>query len=47
MSERDDFADAVRWGVSAGTASARLPGVQFASLKETEAVYRLVDIRSA
>jgi len=45
MSRKDDFADALRWGVAAGTASARLPGVTFASLAETEEVYERVEIR--
>jgi 1-phosphofructokinase family hexose kinase len=41
------FSDAVRWGVAAGTASAKLPGVSFASLSETEQVYKLVEMRAA
>ena len=45
MSRKDDFADALRWGVAAGTASARLPGVTFASLAQTEEVYERVEIR--
>lgn len=40
-----DFADAVRWGVAAGTASARLPGVSFASLEQTREIYARVEIR--
>ncbi len=47
MRQGSDFPDAVRWGVAAGTASARLPGVQFPSLEETRAIYRRVEIRSA
>lgn len=43
--ERGDFEDAVRWGVAAGTASARLPGVAFASRAQTEAIYRQVEVR--
>ncbi len=39
------FEDALRWGVAAGTASAKLPGVSFASLGETEDVYKLVELR--
>ncbi len=46
MSRRGDFADALRWGVAAGTASARLPGVTFASLRDTRRVYKQVEIRS-
>lgn len=41
----DSFADAVRWGVAAGTASARLPGVSFASLEQTREVFGRVEIR--
>ena len=41
----DDFADAVRWGVAAGTASARLPGVSFASLEQTREIYQQVEVR--
>ncbi len=39
------FVDALRWGVAAGTASAKLPGIAFASLDQTRDVYRQVDIR--
>ena len=46
MSNRSTFEDAVRWGVAAGTASAKLPGVSFASLQETEQVYKLVQVRA-
>jgi len=37
--------DAMRWGVAAGTASARLPGMKFATLSQTEEIYRDVEIR--
>jgi 1-phosphofructokinase family hexose kinase len=37
--------DALRWGVAAGTASARLPGMNFASLAQTEEIYRQVEVR--
>ena len=47
MVKKDDFEDAVRWGVAAGTASAKLPGVSFASLQQTEEVYKLVEMRGA
>jgi 1-phosphofructokinase family hexose kinase len=40
-------ADALRWGVAAGTASARLPGMAFASLTQTREIYRQVEIRRA
>lgn len=39
------FADAVRWGVAAGTASAMLPGVMMAPLKQTQTIYEQVLIR--
>jgi 1-phosphofructokinase family hexose kinase len=37
--------DALRWGVAAGTASARLPGMTFATLAQVEEIYRHVEIR--
>lgn len=46
IDKKDDFVDAVRWGVAAGTASARLPGLNFANLDQTEQVYPQVDVRS-
>ena len=45
MERNGDFRDALRWGVACGTASARLPGMRFASLAETEEVYQQVDVR--
>ena len=45
MEDKDNYQDAARWGVAAGTASARLPGMKFASLKETREVYRDVEVR--
>ena len=41
------FADAVRWGVAAGTASAAQPGMNFANLAQTKETYRHVNVRSA
>ena len=38
-------AEALRWGVAAGTASARLPGMNFATLAQVEEIYRQVEIR--
>ncbi|MFN7994163.1 MAG: 1-phosphofructokinase family hexose kinase [Bryobacteraceae bacterium] len=44
--ERDsDFADAVRWGVATGTASATLPGLRLASLAQAKEIYRRVEVR--
>ena len=45
MVRKNNFEDAVRWGVAAGTASAKLPGVSFATLEQTKQVYKLVEIR--
>ncbi|MCC7176574.1 MAG: 1-phosphofructokinase family hexose kinase [Bryobacterales bacterium] len=45
MHRKDDFADALRWGVAAGTASAKLPGMTFASLAQTREIYERVEIR--
>jgi fructose-1-phosphate kinase PfkB-like protein len=39
MSQKDDFPDAVRWAVAAGTASAQQPGMRFATLEQTRRVY--------
>jgi 1-phosphofructokinase family hexose kinase len=47
MTKKNDFADAIRWGVAAGTASAKLPGISYASLQETQETYRLVVVRKA
>jgi len=44
--KKKDFADCVRWGVAAGTASARLPGTEFANLEQTKEVYKLVEVRT-
>lgn len=45
MRRNDDFADALRWGVAAGTASATLPGVSFASFEQSRAIYEEIQIR--
>jgi 1-phosphofructokinase family hexose kinase len=41
----DKFSDALTWGVAAGTASAKLPGMSFANLDQTREVYDEVDLR--
>jgi 1-phosphofructokinase family hexose kinase len=46
IDKNKDFADAVRWGVAAGTASAKLPGITFADLDQTKQVYPHVDVRA-
>jgi len=45
MRRKDDFVDALRWGVAAGTASAMLPGVTFASYSQAKEIYRNVQVR--
>jgi 1-phosphofructokinase family hexose kinase len=45
LDRKDDTADALRWGVAAGTASARLAGMNFASLEQTREIYRQVEVR--
>ena len=44
---RGGAADALRWGVAAGTASALLPGMQFATLAQTRRLYKQVETGSA
>jgi 1-phosphofructokinase family hexose kinase len=43
--KNQDFPDAVRWGVAAGTASSTLPGLEYASLEQTTDMYRQVELR--
>ncbi|HLK61882.1 MAG TPA: 1-phosphofructokinase family hexose kinase [Bryobacteraceae bacterium] len=45
MERKNIPADALRWGVAAGTASAKLPGMNFASLAQTQEIYRQVEVR--
>jgi 1-phosphofructokinase family hexose kinase len=40
-----DFLDAARWAVAAGTASACLPGTQYANLDQTRAIYDQIEVR--
>jgi fructose-1-phosphate kinase PfkB-like protein len=40
-----EFPEALRWGVAAGTASARLPGMTFATLAQAREIYEDVDLR--
>ena len=47
IEKKKTFADAVRWGVAAGTASAALPGMNFASLAQVKETYRHVEVRQA
>jgi 1-phosphofructokinase family hexose kinase len=45
ISRGADFAQALRWGVAAGTASAKLPGMTFPSLEQVREVHDDVDLR--
>ena len=45
MRRGTDFAEALRWGVAAGTASAMLPGVTFANVEQTREIYEQVQVR--
>jgi 1-phosphofructokinase family hexose kinase len=47
MARKANPAEALRWGVAAGTASARLPGMSFASLAQTQEMYKHVELRRA
>lgn len=40
-----EFWDALRWAVATGSASAQLPGVTFATMDQTKAVYKRVEVR--
>jgi 1-phosphofructokinase family hexose kinase len=44
---RSTAPEALRWGVAAGTASALLPGMSYASLAATEGMYQRIEIRRA
>lgn len=45
MCRDDDFHDALRWGVAAGTASAMLPGLHFPTMEQTRKIYAQVQLR--
>jgi 6-phosphofructokinase 2 len=45
MKRKPNPAEALRWGVAAGTASAKLPGMSFANLEQTQEIYRQVEVR--
>jgi 1-phosphofructokinase family hexose kinase len=44
-SKKKEFQDCVRWGVATGTASARLPGMEFASLEQAKEMYKSVEVK--
>jgi 1-phosphofructokinase family hexose kinase len=45
MSRKPNPVEALRWGVAAGTASARLPGMNFATLAQTQELHKSVELR--
>jgi 1-phosphofructokinase family hexose kinase len=45
MEKKKSFAESLRWGVAAGTASAKLPGLNFAPFDQTRAIYKQVEVR--
>jgi len=45
--KKKPFADALRWAVAAGTATASLPGMSFPTLDQTKAIYKKVEVRPA
>ena len=45
MERKNNEVEALRWGVAAGTASARLPGMKFATLEQTQEIYKQVELR--
>jgi len=45
MERKNNGVEALRWGVAAGTASARLPGMNFATLEQTKEMYKQVELR--
>lgn len=47
MDKGKTFAESLRWGVAAGTATAALPGIHFPSLRQTRAIYKQVEVRPA
>lgn len=47
MRAKPNAPEALRWGVAAGTASARLPGMRFANLEQTKEICKNVELRRA
>jgi 1-phosphofructokinase family hexose kinase len=45
LEKTGNFSEAVRWAVAAGTASAQLPGISFATLDQARAVYEQVELK--
>jgi 1-phosphofructokinase family hexose kinase len=45
MEKKKTFAEALRWAVAAGTATAKLPGLAFPTLEQTKVVYKQIEVR--
>jgi 1-phosphofructokinase family hexose kinase len=45
LSRGDSFSEALRWGVAAGTASAKLPGIDLANLEQTKEIYPQTQVK--
>lgn len=45
IEKKKDLPDAVRWAVAEGTASAKLPGIAFATLEQAREIYKSIEIR--
>lgn len=45
MQKGEEFPEALRWGVAAGTASAKLPGMTFATLEQTREIHEEVALK--
>jgi len=46
MGKKKSFSESLRWGVAAGTAKAKLPGMTFPSIEQVKAVYKQVEVRA-
>ena len=44
-SRQKEFWEAMRWAVAAGTASTQLPGLTFANMEQTRAIYKKTEVR--
>jgi 1-phosphofructokinase family hexose kinase len=44
LDRQEPFSEALRWGVAAGTASSKLPGITLANLEQTKQIYAQVQI---
>ncbi len=47
VEKKKTFAESLRWGVAAGTAKAKLPGMTFPTLEQTKAVHKQIELKPA